>query len=52
MNMRHTVASISTRLCLPQPQCRQASPDRVLVPMRLWNQRRPLGIAGKRREVW
>jgi len=38
MNMHHrTIASMSTRLRLPQPQCRQASPDRALVPMRLWN---------------
>lgn len=53
MNMRHrTVASMSTRLRLPQPQCRQVSPDRALVQMRLWKQPRPLVIAGKRSEVW
>ena len=52
MNMRHrTVASMSTRLHLPQPQCRQVSPDRALVQMRLWNQSHPLVIAGKRSEV-
>ena len=52
MNMRHhTVASMSTRLRLPQPQCRQASPDRALVQMGLWNQLRPPVIAGKRSEV-
>jgi hypothetical protein len=51
-NMRQrTVASMSTRLRLPQPQCRQVSPDRALVQMRLWNQPRPLVIAGKHSEA-
>ena len=52
MNMRHRpVASMSTRLRPPQPQCRQVSPDRVLVQMRLWNQLHRLEIAGKLSEV-
>ena len=52
MNMRHhTIASLSIRLRLPQPQCRQVSPGRALVRMRLWNKPRPLVIAGKRSEV-
>jgi hypothetical protein len=38
MNMRRrTAASMSTRLHLPQPQCRQVNPDRALVQMRLWS---------------
>jgi hypothetical protein len=53
MNMRlRTVASMSTRLRPPQRQYRQVNPDRALVQMRLWNQPRPLVIAGKRSEVW
>lgn len=52
MSMRHrTAASMSTRLRPPQPQCRQVSPDRALVQMRLWKQPRPLVIGGKRSEV-
>ena len=52
MNMRHrTVAFMSTRLRLPQPQYPQVSPDRALVQLRLWNQPRPLEIAGKLNEV-
>ena len=53
MNMHHrTVASMSTRLRLPQPQCRRVNPDRALVQMGLWSQPCPLVTAGKRSEVW
>ena len=51
MNMRHhTVASMST--LLPQPQCRQVSLDRALVPVRLLKSHYPIVIAGKDSEVW